>query len=71
MNNTDKQRLDWIESKSDGSSWVARESTTGRGFRLHNTGADSSSWGIARGTARLAIDVAMRNEVELQTKESP
>jgi len=61
---TDKELLDWLDSKTDGSSWVARQSTTGRGFRLHNTGRDDSHWPIARGTARGAIEAAMLHERE-------
>lgn len=55
----DRERLDWLESKTDGSSWVARESATGRGFRLHNTGRDDSHQFDARSTARGAIDAAI------------
>jgi hypothetical protein len=58
----DKARLDWLESKSDGSSWVARGSVTGRGFRLHNTGSDDSHFVLTRSTARGAIDAAMEAE---------
>lgn len=64
VSEADTKRLDWLESKSDGSSWVARQSNHGRGFRLHNTGEDSSHWYLARGTARAAIDVALHQELE-------
>lgn len=53
----DAERLDWLETKSDGSDWIARESGTGRGYRLHNTGRGST--GI---TARAAIDAARAQE---------
>lgn len=59
----DKKRLDWLESKTDGSSWVARESYYGRGYRLHNTGRDSSDDPLARGTARGAIDAALQAQL--------
>ena len=62
---TDKQRLDWLESKSNGSSWVARESFTCRGFRLHNIDA-LDAFGLpahrTTSTAREAIDAAMRDD---------
>lgn len=53
---TDKQRLDWLEKQSGGNFWIARQSTTGRGFRLHNCHELMS----ARRTAREAIDAAMQ-----------
>lgn len=52
----DKERLDWIENQSNGDDWIARDSTTGRGFRLHNT------TGNVEKTAREAIDVAMNGQ---------
>lgn len=33
---TDSELLDWLESQGSGDPWVARQSTTGRGYRLHN-----------------------------------
>ena len=48
---TDKQRLDWLDSMSDGRCWVARQSTTGRGYRLHNESSGHK-------TVREAIDHA-------------
>lgn len=57
FNPTDTERLDWLESKSNGMPWIARESTTGRGFRLHND--QSGSFGSVYPTARDAIDAAM------------
>ena len=33
----DKARLDWLDSMSDGRCWEARQSTTGRGYRVHNS----------------------------------
>lgn len=62
---TDVQRLDWLESKSDGTLWAARESFTGRGFRLHNIGPVNDlglpAHRVAH-TAREAIDAAMRED---------
>lgn len=49
----DSARLDWLESQADHRlTWIARQSTTGRGLRLHQ-GHESDSK-----TAREAIDVA-------------
>lgn len=55
----DEKRLDWIESQSDGSAWIARSSTRGSGYRIHNTGKWFTDDPNARGTAREAIDQAM------------
>lgn len=35
---TDTERLDWLQAQTTGygNGWLARESTTGRGFRLHD-----------------------------------
>ena len=60
----DKERLDWLEKQSDGSSCIARQSNTGRGFRLHNTGEDSSYWSLARNTFRAALDVQRKEKGE-------
>ena len=60
---TDRERLDWIERQTDGNHWIARQSTTGRGFRLHNTRVLTESIfdrKIMKKTAREAIDAAMR-----------
>lgn len=54
---TDKQRLDWLEKQGDGSNWVARQSTTGRGYRLHNTTRMDYE---GHPTVRQAIDAAMQ-----------
>lgn len=61
---TDADRMDWIEKQSDGSPWAARQSTMGRGFRLHNTlSGEAECLGFsAYTTARKAIDAAMRKE---------
>jgi hypothetical protein len=58
---TDTERLDWLQSQTTGygNGWLARESTTGRGFRLHETEHPSATPNI-----RLAIDRAMRVEAE-------
>ena len=49
----DKARLDWLETLA-GPGWVARWSTTGRGYRLHQCSTAPASQ-----TARQAIDAAM------------
>lgn len=51
---TDTEMLDWLETQSNGSYWIARQSTNGRGYRLHNTSIPGSK------TARDAIAKAMR-----------
>lgn len=50
----DRDRLNWIEAQSNGCNWCARQPTTGRGFRLHN-----SETRTGHGTAREAIDAAI------------
>lgn len=50
----DAERLNFIESMGYGIGWIARNSTTGRGYRLHN---DKDGTHI---TARGAIDAAMK-----------
>lgn len=52
----DRARLDFLESQGDGSAWVARQSETGRGYRLHNTSRGENQG--ARPTVREAIDAA-------------
>lgn len=38
---TDKELLDYLDSQSNGQGWIARQSTRGLGYRVHNdTGAD-------------------------------
>jgi DNA repair exonuclease SbcCD ATPase subunit len=39
----DSELWDFVQSQCDGNYWVARQSTTGRGFRLHNT-SDGGYW---------------------------
>ena len=51
----DSARLDWLESQSSGEWWIARKSTTGRGFRLHNTTERTGHLHV-----REAIDAAAR-----------
>lgn len=48
----DASRLDYVELQSNGDLWAARNSSTGRGYRLHN----DSVYGFH--TAREAIDAA-------------
>lgn len=54
---TDTERLDWLQAQAIGygNGWLARESTTGRGFRLHETEHED-----AKPTVREAIDAAMK-----------
>jgi len=59
---TDKERLDWLESKSDGSAWIACESGSGCGFKIHNAAGFKLEYEYARPTARAAIDAAMERE---------
>lgn len=64
---TDKQRLDWLQKQGDGSTWVARRSTTGRGYRLHNTtGMDYAG----HQTIRAAIDAAMQEQQKKENRDS-
>ena len=53
---TDTERLDWLEAQGNGERWVARRSTMGRGYRLHNTKHHDEQ---GRPTVREAIDAAM------------
>jgi len=57
---TDTERLDWLEehAKGYGVGWIWRESTTGRGTRLHETSQTD-----AYRTPREAIDAAMKGGV--------
>jgi hypothetical protein len=48
----DAERLNWLNSK--GANWICRDSTTGRGWRLHQTSREDVS-----ATVRDAIDNAM------------
>jgi hypothetical protein len=59
----DKERLDWLERKSDGSSWIVEDD--GYRFALVLTRRDMSYHPDARSTARKAI-AAMQNEKEKQ-----
>lgn len=51
----DTERLDWLEAQARGygRGWIFRESTSGRGMRLHETTRVGASL-----TARFAIDAA-------------
>lgn len=53
---TDSERLDWLQrqTRGYGRGWIVRESTTGRGMRLHETSSDG-----AQPTVRDALDAAM------------
>lgn len=54
----DKERLDWLQSK--GGNWIARDSSTGRGFRVHQ----DASLANTTDNIRVAIDVAITNSDE-------
>ena len=58
--NKDTERLDWLQQKGvkSGLGWIARESVTGRGYRLHQATADGPTWS----SPRTAIDAAMKRE---------
>ena len=61
MARTDSERLDWLTAK--GRHWVARESETGRGYRLHQTSpADRMDRDDVHRDPRAAIDAAMDKE---------
>lgn len=53
---TDTEMLDWLQknTRGYGLGWVCRDSSTGRGLRLHGTSAPE-----AKPTVRDAIKVAM------------
>lgn len=53
----DKERLDWLQSqtKGYGTGWLCRDSTTGRGMRLHETSTIGAFQDV-----RQAIDEAMK-----------
>lgn len=53
---TDTERLDWIERQTNMDAWTARQSESGRGFRLHNTNRSKFK------TAREAIDAAIAED---------
>lgn len=52
----DAERLDWLQSQTHGygTGWICRDSTTGRGMRLHETSQPGTS-----PTVREAIDAAL------------
>jgi hypothetical protein len=60
---TDKQLLDFLQSKTTGfgRGWIARMSGLGRGYRLHETDEHAEH---AKPTVREAIADAMRREIE-------
>lgn len=60
--NKDTERLDWIESQTNGLIWIARQSTTGRGFRLHNAYSTRTDSKLESATAREAIDKAIEHQ---------
>lgn len=60
----DAARLDWMETRPrehPAAGWVARESTTGRGYRLHTSVSREHE---THDTVRAAIDAARANEKE-------
>ncbi|PKL75449.1 MAG: hypothetical protein CVV27_15310 [Candidatus Melainabacteria bacterium HGW-Melainabacteria-1] len=60
MPNLDTRRLDFLESQTAYGLWIARPSTTGRGYRLHTTSRPEEEG--ARKTVREAIDYAMGSQ---------
>lgn len=59
---TDKEILDWLDAnmKGYGNGWICRDSTMGRGLRLHETRGDLvRDGGYPQLTAREAIMDAM------------
>jgi len=57
----DRERLDWLESQTGDQhlGWICRDSTTGRGWRLHEC---QSQWdGRAQPNVRAAISLAMQS----------
>lgn len=65
MNFTDRQLLDFLDSKNPSSDlWVLRESTTGRGMRLHHISKNQLKEldleDLGAKTAREAIENYMR-----------
>ena len=61
---TDTELLNWLEGQSNGDTWVARSSNTGRGHRLHNISKeDGEYFGLAEylaPTAREALTKAIK-----------
>jgi hypothetical protein len=57
----DRERLDWLqgESRGYGLGWICRNSTTGRGMRLHETSREDAS-----PTVRTSIDAARESTNE-------
>jgi hypothetical protein len=57
---TDTELLDVLGELGNGEGWIARHSTTGRGFRLHNISLESAArygWqGMVCETPREAIE---------------
>ena len=53
----ERARLDWLQSqtKGYGKGWICRDSTSGRGMRLHETSQDGASPDV-----RSAIDAARK-----------
>ncbi len=60
---TDKERLDFLQELTDGygRGWVLRWSTTGRGWRLHE-----SSHRAATPNVRDAIDIVMKIDKKME-----
>ncbi len=64
---TDTERLDWLQSQTRGygKGWICRNSSMGRGMRLHET-----TFELTTGTVREAIDRAMCWNVVVYSPES-
>lgn len=56
----DVRRLDWLDQQGDpGIGWVARKSTTGRGYRLHQDSSAREHGYVVGNSPRDAIDKVM------------
>lgn len=65
MNITDSQLLDFLESEATpGLRWIARSSTTGRGYRLHQHD------GLGSSTVRGAIMEALIKKIKQERKKA-
>ncbi len=62
---TDTERLDWLEKQCASLPWVARHSSTGRGYRVHNTYPNMPGLPPTYPTAREAIDAEIAKEASI------
>lgn len=59
----DAKLLDFLESQGQGRKWIARDSITGRGYRLHQ--ANDASHPTARAAIAAAMAAALSNSQEV------